>query len=218
MKKTEKTEKTEKIILASKSPRRQELLQLITQQFTVLTADVDEEQICDTFLSQRDKFSDYDSLAAQMVQALASAKAQAVAETLTPLADRIIIAADTIVVLDEEVLGKPRDKKEAHDMLYRLSGREHQVFTGVHILSEEASESFSSEAKVRFYPLNDFTRQCIDFYVDSGTSLDKAGAYGIQDEGACFVHSIPGDCVPVMGLPLAETARRLYKFAPEIYF
>lgn len=222
MKKTEKTEKTEqtkKIILASKSPRRQELLHLITEEFTVLTTDIDEKLVCDSFLSRRDQFPDYDGLAAQLVQALASAKAQAVATSLSaPLTDRIIIAADTIVVLDEEVLGKPRDKKEAHDMLYRLSGREHQVFTGVHILSQDASDSFFSEAKVRFYPLNDFTRHCIDFYVDSGTSLDKAGAYGIQDEGAFFVHSITGDFFTVMGLPLAETARRLYRFVPEIFF
>ncbi|MDD2426611.1 MAG: Maf family protein [Eubacteriales bacterium] len=211
-------QKTEKLILASKSPRRQELLQMLTQQFTVITADVDEDKICDDFLTQRDKFTDYDTLAARMVEALATEKAKAVAAAVTPLRDRVILAADTIVVLDEKVLGKPRDKSDAKKMLVSLSGREHQVFTGVHILSQNQSESFYSKAKVRFYPLNEFTSQCIDFYVAGGASLDKAGAYGIQDEGAFFVHSIKGDFFTVMGLPIAETARRLHKYIPDIYF
>lgn len=210
-------QKTETLILASKSPRRQELLGMFTQHFTVITADVDEEQICDELLAQRNKFADFDALAVRMVKALASAKATAVAKAVAPLADRVIVAADTIVVLDEKVLGKPRNKDEAKRMLYQLSGREHQVFTGVHILMQNQSESFFSEAKVRFYPLDAFTRECIDFYAASGASLDKAGAYGIQDEGAFFVQSIEGDFFTVMGLPIAETARRLHKYLPAAF-
>ncbi|NLC88973.1 MAG: septum formation protein Maf [Clostridiaceae bacterium] len=211
-------QKTERLILASKSPRRQELLGMLTRQFTVITADVNEARICKEFSDQRDKFADYNSLAAEMVRALAAAKATAVATAVAPLADRVILAADTIVVLDEEVLGKPRNKDEAREMLYRLSGRDHQVFTGVHILTQSRSESFHAEARVRFFPLDDFTRQCIDFYVAGGSSLDKAGAYGIQDEGAFFVQSIDGDFFTVMGLPVAETVRRLYKYIPEVFF
>ncbi|NLV99300.1 MAG: septum formation protein Maf [Clostridiaceae bacterium] len=211
-------QKTEKLILASKSPRRQELLGMLTQEFTVVTADVDEDGICSKFTGQRDKFADYTSLAGEMVRALAAAKATAVATAVAPLADRVILAADTIVVLDEEVLGKPHDKDEAREMLYKLSGRDHQVFTGVHILAESRSESFHAEAKVRFFPLDDFTRNLIDYYVAGGSSLDKAGGYGIQDEGAFFVHSIDGDFFTVMGLPVAETARRLYKYIPEVLF
>ncbi|NLC41055.1 MAG: septum formation protein Maf [Clostridiaceae bacterium] len=211
-------QKTEKLILASKSPRRQELLGMISRQFTVITTDVDEDRICDELLNQRDRFADYHALAVETVKALAAAKAAAVATAVAPLANRVILAADTIVVLDEEVLGKPQDRDEAREMLYRLSGREHRVFTGVHILAQDRSESFYAEAKVRFYPPDDFTRKCIYFYAAGGSSLDKAGAYGIQDEGAFFVQSIDGDFFTVMGLPVAETARRLYSYLPDLFF
>ena len=210
-------QKTEKLILASKSPRRQELLGLFTQKFTVITADIDEATICDQFLSQQDNSADFDVLAAQMVTALAAAKATAVATTVAPLADRVIVAADTIVLLDQDILGKPHNIDQAKEMLYRLSGREHKVFTGVNILTQVKSESFFSKAEVRFYPLDTFTRTCINLYAASGASLDKAGGYGIQDQGAFFVESIKGDFFTVMGLPIAETARRLYEYFPGTF-
>ncbi|MCH5314596.1 MAG: septum formation protein Maf [Eubacterium sp.] len=170
------------IILASKSPRRRELLSLITTNFEVKTADVDEA--LPSGISPKDA-----------VEYLSKIKAQPFKNGTD-----IIIGADTVVTLDEKILGKPENEQEAFDMLRMLSGREHSVFTGVTIIKGEEETTFSCETKVEFFELSD--RQIWD-YIATGDPMDKAGAYGIQNGGALFVKKINGDYSNVVGLPVS---------------
>lgn len=178
------------IILASASPRRFELLKIITEDFLVATSQVDEE------LPQN-------ILPAQAVIMLAQKKAEAVAQRHP---DDVIIGADTLVVLDDKILGKPRDSIEAENMLTALSGRAHEVHTGVCVWSKEATQCFSQTAVVTFAEMD---KQEIESYVASGEPSDKAGAYGIQGLGARFVSKIDGDYYTVMGLPVQPLYRVL---------
>ena len=176
------------LILASKSPRRKELLGLITTDFIIKAADAD-ETLPEGISPEK------------AVLHLSKIKAQAVnngADT--------IIGADTIVVLDGEILGKPADDKEAFSMLTRLSGREHSVFTGVTILSPNAERSFYRETKVRFCSLSEAE---IRDYINTGECRDKAGAYGIQGFGSRFVEGISGDYFNVVGLPVSALYHEL---------
>lgn len=180
------------LILASASPRRQELLSLITKDFEIIAADVDE------------------SLAenvppAEVVEMLALKKAKAVA-ALRP--EAVIIGADTVVAIDGEILGKPVDEDDAKRMLKRLSGRTHLVLTGICIISRDFCEVFSQSTEVEFLKLDE--REIKD-YIASGEPMDKAGAYGIQGGAALFVAGIRGDYYNVMGLPVAELNRRLQR-------
>lgn len=200
------------LILASQSPRRRELLQLCGCTFRVTSADVDEEAIAREMLAGHKAGEDFLALVTVLVGRLAEAKAAAAAESLGNAAESVILSSDTVVVLGEKVLGKPRDEAEARYMLRRLAGQEHRVLTGVCIRADGRSEVFASEAAVRFYPADAFMEHLIDHYVETGSPLDKAGAYGIQDEGALLVEAIHGDFYTVMGLPVAETARRLQKY------
>ena len=117
-----------------------------------------------------------------------------------------VIGSDTLVELDGEVLGKPHSRDEAAQMLCRLSGRTHRVFTGVTIISPKGRDSFTSVTEVEFYPLTDAQ---IEAYIATGEPMDKAGAYGIQGRGALLVRGIRGDYYTVMGLPIAEVVRHL---------
>ena len=117
-----------------------------------------------------------------------------------------VIGSDTLVELDGEVLGKPHSEAEAAEMLRRLSGRTHRVFTGVTIISPEGRDSFTSVTEVEFYPL---TEEQIATYIATGEPMDKAGAYGIQGRGALLVRGIRGDYYTVMGFPIAEVVRHL---------
>ena len=121
-----------------------------------------------------------------------------------------MLAADTVVALDGVIFGKPRDKQEAAEILRTLSGRAHQVHTGVCLLEGERETVFCETAQVEFYPL---TEEEIRRYVDSGEPMDKAGAYGIQGKGALLVRGIQGDYYTVMGLPIARVVRALAQFA-----
>lgn len=204
----------ERLILASKSPRRREILGLLGLAFDVETEDVDEKAIEASVLAGRGAEEPFGDVCARLVMALAEAKAKAVYERLGASAEgAVILGADTVVVLGENVLGKPRDKAEAVSMLSRLAGRTHEVYTGAALWRDGEKETFYCRTSVTFYPLDDFTEQVIRRYADSGSPLDKAGGYGIQDMGALLVEKIDGDFHNVVGLPAAELARHLVSFS-----
>ncbi|MFV0497200.1 MAG: Maf family protein [Candidatus Fimivivens sp.] len=171
------------LILASASPRRFELLKLITEEFLVVTSQAD-ESLSSGILPQ------------QAVALLARRKAQAVAANRC---GDVIIGADTVVALDGQIFGKPCDRKQAAEMLRMFSGRTHEVYTGVCIWHQGVADCFSQVAKVTFAEMD---AQEIADYVASGEPDDKAGAYGIQGMGARFVAHLEGDYYTVMGLPV----------------
>ena len=179
-------------VLASASPRRKELLELAQLPFTVHVPNA--EEIIPPGLAP-----------AQCAEHLAALKADAAACNLP---NACIIAADTIVVVDNAILGKPKNEADAARMLRLLSGREHTVITGVCLLNTATAQKnvFSQETVVRFYPLSDAE---IEAYVRTGEPIDKAGAYGIQGKGALLVESINGDYFNVVGLPVARLMREL---------
>ncbi len=179
-----------KIILASASPRRKELLSRAEVKFDICIKSVDE-----TVPAGMNP--------AEGAEHTAAVKAMAVSFINN---DAIVIGADTIVVLGDEVLGKPKDKEDAVRMLKMLSGREHEVITGVCLAYDGKYETFHCVSKVRFFPLTD---EEIRRYVLSGEPLDKAGAYGIQGKGMMLVESIEGDFYNIVGLPVALVVRRI---------
>lgn len=182
-----------KLLLASQSPRRKELLERLGFPFDVQASDIDE--VIDESMPL--------DLA---IEKLAYHKAL---ELKSSFPNHIIISADTVVVLDHEVLGKPKDEQDAINMLRKLSGKKHQVITGICLLYQDRSETHASITDVYFYDLSD---EEIMAYVKSGQAYDKAGAYGIQDDGAFFIHKIDGDYYTVMGLPIALLKHRLIAF------
>ena len=187
----------EKIILASASPRRQELLKYIIPEFEVKPADIDETLPEDVLTEKAAEF-------------LAVQKAKHTAK-LYP--ECVVIGSDTVVIIDSKILGKPADKTDAERMLKLLSGRTHKVVTGVCIARGEKTDSFSCETKVTFYPLS---QEEIRDYIATGEPMDKAVAYGIQGYGSVLTEGIEGDFFNVMGLPVAMLKRRLEKFIKEI--
>ena len=182
------------IVLASASPRRRELLQRAGVTFTVRVSDADEQISPDTPPHEA-------------VMSLARQKAQAVAKSCP---DDLVIGADTVVVYDGAILGKPADAADAVRMLRMLSGKTHTVYTGVCLLSPGKTETFFEQTQVTFYPL---TQQEIEAYVATGEPMDKAGAYGIQGRGCTLVQGICGDYFNVVGLPVAALCRRLSAYA-----
>ncbi len=181
------------LILASASPRRQALLQLITSDFRVIPADTDE--------------TIPPSLApAQAAPYLASRKANAVS-TQNP--NDTVLGADTTVLLGAQILGKPLTAPRAVAMLRQLSGKTHQVVTGIALQKGTRSLAFSVQTDVTFY---DLTEAEIQAYVATGEPFDKAGGYGIQGTGALLVREIQGDYYNVVGLPIALLARKLAQF------
>ena len=183
------------LILASQSPRRQQLLQLLQVAFTVCPADID-EAMDPTLLPQNE------------VARVSKLKAEAIARD----PGDVVIAADTIVVLEDRVLGKPADKAEAISMLRALSGRDHQVMTGMTVLRGNNSITHTEITDVHFRPLSE---EEILRYVETGEPMDKAGAYGIQGFAAPFVEGIRGDYYNVMGLPVCRLEQMLRSIAPE---
>lgn len=171
------------ILLASASPRRKELLELMGLEFVVKTAGVDETLPPDITPEEA-------------VAYLSRIKAQAVEGE-----GEIIIGADTVVAIDGCILGKPKDSTDAAVMLKRLSGRKHSVFTGVTVIYFDKINTFTSETEVEFYPLTDAE---ISSYIATGEPMDKAGAYGIQGKGSLLVKGITGDYFNVVGLPVSR--------------
>ncbi len=194
-----------RIILASASPRRRELLSLVTEKFEVITVDVDER-------AAEIKMEEDGVPALKVSEGLAHLKAKAVFETLSDSEkeNTIVIGADTSVVLDNVIFGKPADREEAIRMLSLLSGHTHVVATGVAILTGSETNIFTEETRVEFNPLDEQQTALIEAYCDGGSPYDKAGGYGIQDKGALLVKCINGDYSNVVGLPVARLARELY--------
>ena len=184
------------LILASASPRRKELLSLFGIPFTIRVADIDETM-------DRSK-SPYDE-----VGRVSCAKAMAVPAEY----DDIVIAADTIVVCEGKVLGKPRDEAEAFEMLSLLSGRDHQVMTGCTVLYRGTCRTFTEVTDLHFRELG---KKEIERYIASGEPMDKAGSYGIQGGAALFCQRMVGDYYNVMGLPVCRLWETLRSLAPEV--
>lgn len=180
------------VVLASKSPRRRELLSHIIKDFKIISADINEE------FSPLLKIND-------IAKHIAEKKANFYADQVK--VNDIYITADTIVILNNEILGKPKDEKDAFNMLKSLSGNSHLVHTGVSIIFNKKIYSFYDETKVTFYSLSN--REIKD-YINRCQPFDKAGSYGIQDwMGFVGIKKMEGDFFNVMGLPLHKLYRKL---------
>lgn len=186
------------IVLASKSPRRKELLSRMGLEFTVHTANIDEAM--DPFRHPIDEVARVSLLKAKAVQPLHKP-------------EDVIISADTIVVCDSLVMGKPHSESEAFSMLRRLSGRDHQVITGLTVLRGADCENVTVTTTLRLRNLSD---EEIRAYIATGEPMDKAGGYGIQGLAAMFVVGLDGDYYNVMGLPICTLTLILRKFGVKL--
>lgn len=180
------------LILASKSPRRRELLSIITKDFTVKSAEVDE--------SLPDGISPKEA-----VEYLSRIKAEPFRSE-----EDLVIGADTVVAVQGKILGKPESDAQAKEMLSLLSGKTHSVFTGVTLIKGDRSITFSEETRVTFYELSEDE---ITDYIRTGEPSDKAGAYGIQGRGCLLVKGIEGDYFNVVGLPVGKLHKFIQKFS-----
>jgi septum formation protein len=183
------------IYLASSSPRRRELLSQIGVDFKVLNVDVDESHV------ENETPLDY-------VQRVAIAKAEAGKKTLNPQHFLPVIGADTSVVVDNIILGKPKDEADSRSMLQLLSGRSHKVLTAIALTTEDETLSVISNNTVHFAKLSDID---IAWYIKTQEGSDKAGSYAVQGLAAVFIEQIQGSYSGIMGLPLRETSMLLKK-------
>lgn len=177
------------IVLASASPRRKELLKLITSEFDIIPSDVDEtlpEEI------KSENAAEY----------LAKIKARSIGN----IENTAVIGCDTVVVIDGNILGKPKNREQCRSMLTSLSGKTHFVYTGVCIIYNSIEYSFAEKTEVIFYNLSEME---IEEYIETGEPFDKAGGYGIQGKGALLVKGINGDYFNVVGLPVSTLNRKL---------
>ena len=176
-----------KVILASASPRRKEILQNTKHNFDIQKPEIEEE------ILENESPED-------LVVRLAYEKAFDVAKRNT---DRLVIGADTIVALDNEVLGKPKDQNEAYQMIKRLSNKTHKVITGISLINLKENKIIKDYV-VSFVTFKDLSEDSIKDYINTNESLDKAGAYGIQGYGALLVKNIQGDYFNIVGLPISR--------------
>lgn len=183
------------LILASASPRRAELLRQLGLTFTVMVSGIAEEKIAEPVSAER------------LVGQLALQKGHSVAARV---AKGIVIAADTIVELNGQLLGKPATKQQAKEMLKALSGNVHYVFTGLAVIKMPQKLILTDVVKTAVY-MRRLTEQEIDWYIDSGEPFDKAGGYGIQGKAAVFIEKLEGCYFNVVGLPLAALWKLLVK-------
>ena len=183
-------------ILASGSPRRKELLELMGLEFKVIVSQADEDSVSKDLKPEL------------YVQELALLKASATAKEVLRNKNAVIISADTIVTLDGQILGKPKDEDDAFYMLSKHSGREHEVYTGYCVMriSDGKAVCGKVRTKVKFKDLSD---DKIRGYINSGEPMDKAGAYGIQGLGSILIEKIDGDYFNVVGLPISALADTL---------
>lgn len=186
-----------RVILASASPRRQELIKLIFDSTEVLPAQ------CDETLPQGIG-------AREAVEYLSNIKNQATLNEVK--GDCLIISADTVVAVNDEILGKPVDKDDARRMISLLSGRIHQVYTGVTISYKGKVKTFSEKTDVEFFPL---TEEETEEYISTSEPYDKAGSYGIQGKAGLLIKGINGDYYNVVGLPVARLKRELQEFLKQ---
>ncbi|HYW06591.1 MAG TPA: Maf family protein [Longimicrobium sp.] len=187
------------IVLASQSPRRAELIGRLGLVFETAPADIDESYAPGEAPPEH-------------AERLAREKAEAIAASRP---DALVVGSDTIVVIDGDVLGKPRDREHAVEMLLRLAGREHEVCTGIAVAHGGRLESGLERIRVRFRPLG---RAACEAYVDTGEPMDKAGAYGIQGFGSAIVTGIEGDYFAVMGLPVVRMLTLFERFGWDYSF
>ena len=184
------------LILASQSPRRKELLGLFRIPFTVRVADIDE--------TMNDALPPFEEVAR-----VSRLKAEATPHD----PEDVVVAADTIVVCDGQILGKPKDEADAFRMLRLLSGKDHQVMTGLTVLRGDTSSVCTEVTDIHFRPLAD---KEIWAYIRTGEPMDKAGSYGIQGGAALFAEKISGDYFNVVGLPVCRLGQILNTLAPEL--
>lgn len=189
-----------KLTLASASPRRRELLELLRLPFEVVVSNVDED------------IAYQGQSPAELVQSLALSKAKAVAD-----GDRegLVIGADTVVVYNGKILGKPEGRQGAFDMLKALSGREHQVLTGIALVDKNSGKEYVT-AEVTYVKFKELSYKEINAYIDTGEPFDKAGAYGIQGLASVFIEGIRGDYFNVVGLPIHRLAEMLKSFGIDV--
>jgi len=204
------------IILASQSPRRRELFKLVLSsyginEFSIQAAEIDEKRIESEILEKCD--GDFQETVKKLAVELANRKARVI-QKLNPRA--LVVGADTMVVLEEEILGKPADEVAAYQMIKALAGNTHQVLTGVSIRYRDQEECFVVTSTIRFYPWDHQMQRQVADYVASGKAMDKAGAYGIQEEAGLWVKWIKGDYNNIVGLPIAKLNRRLGKMLEQI--
>lgn len=194
-----------KFILASASPRRKELLEQIGLEFEIVPACGREETA----------FTKPEEIVTDLSRQKAEEAAQKITDRKEPLA---VIGADTVVALDGEILGKPKDEADAYRMLSMLNGRSHKVYTGVTLLlcgqGTKQSRSFYEETEVVMYPMSEAERQ---WYIATKEPFDKAGGYGIQGRCAVFIKEIHGDYNNVVGLPAARVYQELKRLGIDIY-
>lgn len=185
-----------KIILASGSPRRRELLAQIGMEFEVRVSHAEEKAEADT--------------PSDLVKALSRLKAEDIWQSLTGEEREytLVIGADTVVAFENHVMGKPKNPEDACRMLTMLQGRTHQVYTGVTLVCKEGTESFFEETLVTMYPM---MKEEISAYVSTGEPMDKAGAYGIQGRFAAYIKGISGDYNNVVGLPVGRVYQEIKK-------
>ena len=190
----------DKIVLASESPRRAELLKLAGIPFIVVPSGISEDE--DVFDNP-----------VEHVLELSRRKAEMVAQKV---AGSLVLGADTIVVLEGSIIGKPQNRGEAADILSRLSGNEHRVFTGITLLDTDKNECVS-DVVITSVRMRKMSTGEIRKYIDTGEPMDKAGAYGIQGKGSVFIESVCGCYYNVMGLPISKLVLMLRKMGYEIW-
>ena len=184
-----------RIVLASASPRRRELLKQIGLKFDIMPSHIDEVLRGDS--------------PAENVMGLAADKAKDIYDQLTSQGEKdlLVIGADTVVALEQEILGKPKDEEDALRMLRFLQGHTHQVYTGVCLITSEGIHTFYGKTDVTMYPASD---EQLKAYIASSEPMDKAGSYAIQGLGTVFIQGINGDYNNVVGLPVAEIWQRMH--------
>ncbi|KXS48248.1 MAG: Maf-like protein [Halanaerobium sp. 4-GBenrich] len=195
IKKANKVTNDLKLVLASASPRREDILKKLDLKFTIVPSKIDEGE-----------FTNNNPI--ELVKTLALEKAKSVSNLVE---DALVIAADTVVVYDQKILGKPEDEEAAKKMLQTLSDKHHQVITGIAVLNSQNKKSYV-EYNITDVKMTNMTEKEIDSYVDTGEPMDKAGSYAIQGFGGLFVEEISGSYHSVMGLPIHQLAKLLDKF------
>lgn len=195
----------QKLILASQSPRRRELLAMITTDFEVQVADIDEKAIANELL-QNNADKPFLALATQLVEELAKKKAEKIF-ALNP--DSIVIGADTVVLDEHQILGKPADEADAYATLRSYFGKKHSVVTGVHIMTDTSQRTFSVKSEVEFCEWSEAIDKQVWTYIRSGSPMDKAGAYGIQDMPSIWIKEVSGNYSSIIGLPTSHVNQAL---------